>query len=173
MRGISTLVPVIALLLSACGGSGTPAESPESESGSEVDSAELGSDTQAPGVGASSSNADGDASETKSSDVPEPQFTENMTVDDAIKAVPQGIERVNIDPETLGKPLQSAELYEPCKPGGARVKMRVAVWDGKAVGLDVTATPKNDRLAGCIKDRIRELTWDKKVKSLNTIEYQL
>lgn len=104
---------------------------------------------------------------------PEPQFPENASVDQAIKAVPQGVERRNIDPETLAKPLQDPALYESCKPGTARVKMRIAVWDGKAVGIDLTTTPKNDRLADCIKGKLRELTWEKKVKSLNTIEYQL
>lgn len=103
--------------------------------------------------------------------VAEPQFTDGMSVEEAIKAVPQGAERANIDQETLGKPLQDFALYEPCKPGTAKVKMRIAVWDGKAVGLDVTATPKNDKLVACIKDRLKGLTWQAKVKSLNTVEY--
>lgn len=95
-----------------------------------------------------------------------------MSVDEAIRAVPSGWERRNMDQETLGKPLQNVAVYEPCKPGSARVKLRVAVWNGKAVGVDVTTTPKNEKLADCIKSKVRELTWDKKVKSLNTIEYQ-
>jgi hypothetical protein len=33
-------------------------------------------------------------------------------------------------------------------------------------------TPKSEKLADCIKAKIREVTWEKKVKSLNTIEYQ-
>lgn len=102
----------------------------------------------------------------------EPVFTEGMSVDEAIKAVPPGIERRNIDQETLGKPLQDASLYEACKPGSARFKVRVAVWNGKAVGIDLTVTPKNDKLAACIRDKIAQVTWEKKVKSLNTIEYQ-
>jgi hypothetical protein len=103
--------------------------------------------------------------------VAEPQFTEGMSVADAIKAVPQGMERANIDQETLGKPLQDFAVYEPCKPGTAHVKMKIAVWDGKAVGLDVTSTPKNDKLVSCVKDRLKGLTWQAKVKSLNTVEY--
>lgn len=103
--------------------------------------------------------------------VAEPQFTDGMSVEEAIKAVPQGAERANIDQETLGKPLQDFALYEPCKPGTAKVKMRIAVWEGKAVGLDVTSTPKNDKLVACIKDRLKGLTWQAKVKSLNTVEY--
>ncbi len=102
---------------------------------------------------------------------PEPQFTEGMSVAEAIKAVPQGAERANIDNETLGQPLQDFAVYEPCKPGTAKVSLKIAVWGGKAVGVDVTATPKNDRLVGCIKERIKALTWQAKVKSLNTVEY--
>ena len=103
--------------------------------------------------------------------VAEPAFTDGMSVAEAIKAVPQGAERANIDNETLGKPLQDFAVYEPCKPGTTKVKMKIAVWDGKAVGLDVTSTPKNDKLVACIKDRIKGVTWQAKVKSLNTVEY--
>jgi hypothetical protein len=102
---------------------------------------------------------------------PEPQFTEGMSVAEAIKAVPQGAERANIDNETLGQPLQDFAVYEPCKPGAAKVSLKIAVWGGKAVGVDVTATPKNERLESCIKERIKGLTWQAKVKSLNTVEY--
>ncbi len=101
----------------------------------------------------------------------EPQFTDGMSVADAIKAVPQGAERANIDQETLSKPIQDFALYEPCKPGTAHIKMKIAVWDGKAVGLDVTATPKNEKLVACIKDSLKKLTWQAHVKSLNTVEY--
>lgn len=102
---------------------------------------------------------------------PEPVFTEGMSVAEAVKAVPQGAERANIDQETLSKPIQDFAVYEPCKPGTAKIKLNIAVWDGKAVGIDVTAAPKNDKLVACIKDRIKGLTWQAKVKSLNTVEY--
>ncbi len=101
----------------------------------------------------------------------EPQFTDGMSVAEAIKAVPQGAERANIDQETLSKPIQDFAVYEPCKPGSAHIKMKIAVWDGKAVGLDVTATPKNEKLVACVKDRLKTLTWQAHVKSLNTVEY--
>lgn len=102
---------------------------------------------------------------------PEPQFTDGMSVADAIKAVPQGAERANIDQETLSMPIQDTNVYEPCKPGAAHIKMKIAVWDGKAVGLDITSTPKNDKLVACIKDQIKKLSWKAHVKSLNTVEY--
>ena len=92
----------------------------------------------------------------------DPEFKPNGSVDQAIAAVPPGGERLNIDQETLGK---------PCKPGTSRIKFRVAVWNGKAVGLDLTASPRNPTLEECIRNRIYALTWRDKVRSLNTVEY--
>lgn len=103
--------------------------------------------------------------------VPEPVFTDGMSVADAIKAVPQGAERANIDQETLSIPIQNPDVYEPCKPGPVRIKLKIAVWDGKAVGLDVTATPKNDKVAACVREQIMKLSWKARVKSLNIVEY--
>jgi hypothetical protein len=103
--------------------------------------------------------------------VAEPAFTDGMSVAEAVKAVPQGSERANIDQETLSKPIQDFAVYEPCKPGTAHIKLKIAVWDGKAVGLDVTSTPKNEKLVACVKDRLKGLTWQAHVKSLNTVEY--
>src|SRR5438045_73466 len=86
-------------------------------------------------------------------------------------AGPDSAERANTDQETLSMPIQDPNVYEPCKPGAARIKMKIAVWDGKAVGLDVTSTPKNEKLVSCIKDQIKKLSWKAHVKSLNTVEY--
>jgi hypothetical protein len=102
---------------------------------------------------------------------PEPQFTEGMSVADAVKAVPVGAERANIDQETLSEPIKEFSVYEPCKPGAAHIKLKIAVWDSKAVGIDVTSTPKNDKLVACVKEQIKKLTWKAHVKSLNTVEY--
>jgi hypothetical protein len=172
MRVLRISLPVVGLVTSAWLAACTPA-TPAPEAPVEPASAppEQSAPPQpSPDEGAAEDSENPPPAPT--STVPEPQFAENSSVDQAIKAVPPGAETRNIDPETLGKPLQNVALYEPCKPGNARVKMRVAVWDGKAVGIDITTTPKNDKLADCIKTKIREITWEKKVKSLNTIEYQ-
>lgn len=173
MRQVGLCVAAL-LFAAACGGSATPAENPESQAASESESdpAETWSADSEDKPGATSEENPGPKADANAPQG-EPQFTENMSVDEATKAVPRGTDRANIDPEDLGKPLQNADVYAPCKPGTARVKLRVAVWDGRAVGVDVTSTPKNDKLAECIKGRIRELKWDAKVRSLNTIEYQL
>jgi hypothetical protein len=95
-----------------------------------------------------------------------------MSVDDAINAT-KSTERMNVDQETMSKPLTDEALYAPCKPGTAHFTFRVAVWRGKAVAIDMTTTPKNAKLAECLKGRIREVTWSAKVPSLNTVEYSM
>ncbi len=96
-----------------------------------------------------------------------------MSVEEAITAVPQGTTRENVDQEELGKPLMNEDLYKPCKIAPSNhFKVRIAVWEGKAVGMDVTATPKNPKLEDCVKEQIKTVTWKQKVKSLNTVEYQ-
>jgi hypothetical protein len=160
----------LSLLLVCCGGSATPAESPASE-------AEAPVVVEAPAPPPTTDSSNTDEPEPKPEPKPEkpaaaePVFTDGMSVAEAIKAVPQGAERANIDQETLSKPIQDFALYEPCKPGAAHLKLKIAVWDGKAVGIDVTATPKNDKLVACVKDRIKGLTWQAHVKSLNTVDY--
>jgi hypothetical protein len=110
--------------------------------------------------------------ESKRSDTPRPEFKENMSVDDAIKAVPPGAERLNLDQDALAEPLKDMKVYEPCKARqNDRVAIRVAIWEGKAVGVDVTTTPKNPKLAECINAQIRQLSWKDSVPSLNTIEF--
>ncbi len=158
---------VLGIFLLACGGSEPPAEVPTAEPAPPPAAVAL---PPAPEPSAEPV-ADVSPKEEPKPVVPEPQFTDGMSVADAVKAVPQGAERANIDQETLSKPIQDFAVYEPCKPGAGHVKMKIAVWDGKAVGLDVTATPKNDKLVACVKDRLKTLTWQAHVKSLNTVEY--
>ena len=100
-----------------------------------------------------------------------PAFPENASVAQAIAAVPKGTQRSNIDAETLGEPLNKPEVYAPCKAGSQHFKMKVAVWNGKAVGIDVTTT--NKALAECVRKQIQSIEWRDKVKSLNTVEYAM
>lgn len=100
-----------------------------------------------------------------------PEFTQGMSVEQAISAA-QGTERINIDQETLGYPLTQPSLYEPCKlKPGDHFKLRVAVWNGKAVGIDLET--KNDALKTCLTRQILDLTWRDKVKALNIVEYEM
>jgi hypothetical protein len=157
--------------LAACGGSKPPAEDP-STAAPASDSA-AASVAAAPPSDDSAPKPDAESAPPKKEDVPEPTFTPDMSVEDAIKAIPQGTERLNVDQETLSKPLQEESLYDPCKPGSTHFKLRIAVWRGKAVAIDLTTTPKNPKLAECLMGRIRDLTWPAKVPSLNTVEYSM
>jgi hypothetical protein len=103
---------------------------------------------------------------------PEPEFKPGMSVNEAIAAVPEGVQRLNVDNETLAEPLQEPETFAACNlAANQKFKVRVAVWNGKAVGLDVTTTPKNPNVERCIRERIGALEWKAKVRSLDTIEY--
>lgn len=101
----------------------------------------------------------------------DPEFTENMSVNDAIKAVPPGAERLEVEQDRLAEPLMEADVYEPCKLGSGHFTARVAVWNGRAVGVDIETQPQNPQLARCLDQQIRELKWADRVRSLNTVEY--
>jgi hypothetical protein len=166
MRGNAIwLSALCSLLVASCGGGTPPPEEPANTV--EAETAPLPEEPKP-----ETEPAETEPPKEKAADVPDPEFKENGSVDEAIKAVPQGTPRLNVETEALSKPLMDAKLYEPCKLGSAKFKVRVAVWNGKAVGIDLTTTPNNPKLAECLKGRIREVTWDDKVKSLNTVEYQ-
>lgn len=173
MRGGFLFGSLIVLsFAAACGGSGspsvTPTSAPPASHPDEEPPVPVSHDADSPPSSDAEQPADAGP---KKPDVPTPAFKENGSVADAIAAVPQGTPRLNIEQEALGRPLGNVELYEPCKPGNAHFKAKVAVWDGKAVGLDLTTTPKNQKLSDCIAEKIRSVTWQDKVKSLNIVEY--
>ncbi len=177
MRGFYATALVSSFLFTACGGSTPPPEEPASQ----AEPTESKDDVEQPPINdaasekASSNEGESggeEASAKPKQDVPEPEFKENSSVADAISAVPTGGPRLNIEQEALSKPLMEPSLYEPCKMGSAHIKFKVAVWNGKAVGIDMATTPKNDKLAECVKGQLRSITWPDKVKSLNTVEYQ-
>jgi hypothetical protein len=162
--------------LGACGG-GTPSEPevPEEAIGEETPAppaTEPVAETPADAESAPES-ADGEG-KTEAAAGAEPEFKEGMSVDEAIAAVPRDAQRMNLDGDALGKPLMEQKLYEPCKLAqNQKFKVRVAIWNGKAVGLDVTTQPKNARAEACIATQIRSVTWRDKVPSLNTVEFAM
>ena len=167
MRGIKVWT-VCVLFIAACGGSPTPAETPE-EPIAETEPAPEPAPAPEP-------EAEGEGEEAPKEEAPaaDPEFKDGMTVDEAIAVVPQGTSRVNVDQETLSQPLVDPKLYEPCKlKPNQHFKLKVAVWDGRAVGIDVDTQPKNDKVADCVKEQVRAVEWKDKVKSLNTVEYAL
>jgi len=177
-RTITGLWVVVSLLTVGCGGSQPEAED-ASKAASDDSNKGAGDDgdksESAKGGDEGSDSSGGDDSkksaDDKKDDAAGPNFPENASVAQAIAAVPKGTQRSNIDPETLGEPLNKPEVYEPCKPGSQHFTIKVAVWDGKAVGIDVTTN--NKALAECVKKQIQAIEWRDKVKSLNTGEYKM
>jgi hypothetical protein len=150
----------------ACGGSEPPVESPDVPDEPVVDEPK-----DEPKDEPSGEEGEEPTDEPKG-EAKEPEFTDGMTVNDAMAAIPQGVERVNVDQESLGKPLMDEKLYEPCKLKPTQhFKLRVAIWDGRAVGMDVSSQPTNKKLEECVREQIKGVVWTKKVKSLNTVEY--
>jgi hypothetical protein len=161
---------ICSLVLASCGGAAPepkdatgeaaaktePKEEPKAESSGEGDAP--AADSKPPEEGDGAKKSDGD-----------PTFPENASVDQATAAVPKGTARANIDPDRLAEPLQQQSVYEPCKVGSQHFKVRVAVWGGQAVGVDVTTS--NKKLAECVDKQVRAIKWPDKVKSLNTVEF--
>jgi hypothetical protein len=111
------------------------------------------------------------ATEEAKVEVPQPKFAPHGSVDDAINAVPQGSPRLNMSDESMQRPLMDPKQYQKCKVTRAtRVSLRVAVYDGVAVGLDLTTKPKNAKMEKCLDDLVRAMTWEK-VPSLNTVTF--
>lgn len=101
----------------------------------------------------------------------EPEFTPGMTVRQAIDAAVH-TERVEIEQEVLAEPIVKPELYEPCKlRGNQHFTLRVAIWDGRVVGMDLTTTPKSPSAEECIRTQVQGVTWKKKAKALSTFEF--
>ncbi len=168
MRGYtaSTITFLLTLALAAaCGGSTPPAESPEEEDDDDIEQTSASE-------GTTTAEGEEESSEKPKPEAAEPEFKDGMSVEEAINAVPQGTERENIEQETLARPLTEAKLYAPCNPAAsAHFKLKVAVWDGRAVGVDIETKPKNDKLGECVKEQVRQVQWREKVKSLNTVEF--
>ena len=164
----AALGAALCLITTACGGESEPktAESVDTDRPLERPP---GPDTEMGMEETETEEVDAPEHDAKEEEAVEPEFTDSMSVNEAMAAVPQNTEYIHIDQEALGKPLQDPAVYEPCKVGSKHFTLRVAVWDGRAVGVDVKSNDK--QLAECVSSQIRSIEWPDKVKSLNTIEY--
>jgi cytoskeletal protein RodZ len=177
-RRASALVLPLLLGLAACGGSTSSAPPPESAPApapaATSESASTSQTTTAtPSEPAASSPALA-ASSTPSGSTTAPapakiDFPPNATVDQAIKAIPQGQPRMNMADDALRAPLLDLKRYDKCKiPRSTKVTMNVAVYDGAAVGADISSKPKNAKIEECVNEVVRGMSWPK-VPSLNTV----
>ncbi len=165
---------LLCVLEVGCGGSQAGPKQPQGESAehsSEPESKPSASDEASAPEATESKPSAGPEGKPESSTGSEPTFPEGASVDQAAAAVPKGAARANIDPDRLAEPLQQESVYEPCKVGSQHFKLRVAVWAGHAVGVDVTTA--NKKLSECIDKQVRALSWPDKIHSLNTVEFSL
>jgi hypothetical protein len=101
----------------------------------------------------------------------EPKFTPGMSINDAINAIPQGLEREEIAQEDLNRPLMDPAMYKPCKLSPAQhFVVKYAVWLGKAVAMEIHTQPASKQLEECLRGIISRVTWHDKVRSLNISE---
>lgn len=176
--GAGVLIVLLSSSVAGCGGSCPPpaeassvSEPKESAPAEATEPSSEPTEHAAPAEKHESASASSGTEAKPAESEADPEFPEDASVAQAMAKVPQGTTRANIDPERLGEPLQSEALYEPCKVGGQHFKVHVAVWNGRAVGVDVKTT--NKALAACIDKQIRSIEWKDKVRSLNTVEYSM
>jgi len=158
----------IALWVVSCGGgaaSSPPAEPPPAV----PEKGDVPEPTPAAATTPPASAPAGAAPTATASPPPTIEFAPHATVEQAIKAVPQGAPRMNMSNDVLHAPLLDLKRYDKCKvPRSTKVSMDVAVYDGVAVGVDVTTKPKNAKMEECLDGIVRSMTWEK-VPSLNQV----
>lgn len=164
---------VAVLSTAGCASSSPPAASPESSGEASGDEPQPSEPVAPPPEPEPSESTESEAPPASGSTVAEPNFQPGMSVLDAVNAVPRGTDRVEIEQEVLVAPLQQQELYQPCslKPN-QHFDVKLAVWDGRVVGLDLSTSPKSASVEECLRRQIEGLTWKKRVKSLSTVEYR-
>jgi hypothetical protein len=169
------------LMAVACGASTRGARSADDEDEgakkshddpSWYDSGSESSDSADSSKPAASSSSSTSSSKKKSQRSPgdpaEPTFKEGMSVNDAINAIPQGYERITIEQEALDQPLLNPEFYKACKLAASQhFTIKFAVWDGRAVGIDIKSTPANKNAESCLLGLVKANVWRDKVRSLN------
>jgi hypothetical protein len=128
-----TLLP-IALFLFACGGGGAsspPAETPPAPTQAAATDMPPPTPAAAPAPTAPPNAPVNDPPAAAAP--PKVEFPPHATVDQAIKAVPQGAARMNMSNDVLQKPLLELSRYDKCKvPRSTKVSMTVArgmTWD--------------------------------------------
>jgi hypothetical protein len=158
----------------ACGGSQErPGVPPPAEEGPEEESDESW-ETEPDRTSSEPEEESGSEPSESASEAPkEPVFTEGMSVNDAIAAVPSHYEFIGMEQEVLAKPLVDVATYKECNVNqSTHFTVRIAVWNGKVVGADVSAKG-NKKLEQCIDGVVRKLEYKEKVESINTVEFSL
>jgi hypothetical protein len=86
-----------------------------------------------------------------------------QSYDEAL-AVPEELDAVKSEPELsdadLSKPMQNSEFLSTCgAPDSMKVVVKVAVREGRAMGVTVATSPEDPAVAACVDKAVRELSW--------------
>jgi hypothetical protein len=166
--------------LAACGGASAPTPPPETPATQPAAVAQTApaqnpaaateqDDSKAKSLAAASTASSTSTSTPSTSAPAKIEFPPHASVEQAIKAIPQGQPRMNMADDALRAPLLDLKRYDKCKvPRSTKVTMTVAVYDGAAVGADVSSKPKNAKIEECVDEVVRGMSWSK-VPSLNTV----
>ncbi|CAN5427968.1 hypothetical protein BH09MYX1_BH09MYX1_34540 [soil metagenome] len=66
----------------------------------------------------------------------------------------------HLSQDELGRPMQNASFIGGCgAPESMKVKVMVAVQNGRAVGVSVYSTPPNGGVQGCVAGVVRNMNW--------------
>lgn len=165
LGGVSLLATSLALCV-ACGGSQKKAH----DAGSEAEAMPELTMTEPETVDAERAEP-----ETESTDGAEkadgPQFEPGMSVEEASSTAPFAVNAVEVPILELEAPLMKSSLYKPCSiPSTQKYKVRAAVYQGKAVGIDVTTEPANEKVEACVREQVEAVEWSVNEKSINIVE---
>jgi hypothetical protein len=81
-------------------------------------------------------------------------------VDAALAAVPRGVPTGRLSRDALEGPLRDRRRFDRCRiPQGVEVQVDALVYNGAAVGVDVHARPRDEPLAFCIEQVVRETSF--------------
>jgi hypothetical protein len=85
-------------------------------------------------------------------------------VEAAIKAVPSTIPVGKMSKSALEAPLRDGGRFEHCRiPYGTHGEIAAVVYNGAALGVDVTTKPNDRALNFCIERAVRQITWGREL----------
>ncbi len=92
---------------------------------------------------------------------------DTTSYEDALNSVSSNLEKVDQYGHASGSDLTDAQLLIPISqvfptcgvPDNMKVTVKVAVKDGRAVGVSVETNPVDGRIASCIDRHVRKLSW--------------
>jgi hypothetical protein len=81
------------------------------------------------------------------------------------RLAPGTVEAPDLTDAELAGPLRDGSFLDTCGvPGSTHVTVKVAIRNGRSVGISVYSTPPSQSIAGCIEQHVRGLQWPSNAK---------